>query len=108
MAEVRPAKAIAIMGCGKPVIYSGAGEGAEIVRSASAGLVVPPEDPTAMAAAIRRLVADPAEAARLGANGRRYVESHLAWPMLTDAWLAELRVVLGQDPSTVDAPHHAS
>jgi len=108
MAEVRPAKAFAIMGCGKPVIYSGAGEGAEIVRMAGAGLVVRPEDPAAMAAAIRRLVADPVEAAQLGANGRAYVESHLSWPALTDAWLAELRVALGQDPSTVDAPHHAS
>ncbi len=108
MAGVRPAKAIVIMGCGKPVIYSGAGEGAEIIRSARAGLVVPPEDPAAMATAIRRLVADPAEATRLGANGRRYVESHLAWQALTESWLAELRHVLGQDPSTVDAPHHTA
>ena len=108
MAEVRPAKALAVMGCGKPVIYSGAGEGAALVAAADAGIVVPPEDPAALAAAIRRLVADPAEAARLGANGRRYVESHLAWPALTAAWLAELRAVLGQDPSTVDASHRAS
>jgi colanic acid biosynthesis glycosyl transferase WcaI len=108
MSEVRPAKAVAIMGCGRPVIYSGAGEGAEIVRSAEAGLVLPPEDPAAMAAAVRRLVADPEEAARLGDNGRRYVESHLSWPVLTRAWLGDLERVLGQDPSTVDAPHHAS
>lgn len=108
MEGARPAKALAVMGCGKPVIYSGAGEGAALVRAAEAGLVAPPEDPRALAAAIRRLVQDPEEAARMGANGRRYVESHLSWPALTDAWLADLKRVLGQDPSTVDAPHHAS
>ena len=108
MEGARPAKALAVMGCGRPVIYSGAGEGAALVRAADAGLVVPPEDPRALAAAIRRLANDPVEAARLGANGRRYVEAHLAWPALTNAWLADLERVLGQDPSTVDAPHHAS
>lgn len=108
MEGARPAKALAVMGCGKPVIYSGAGEGAALVRAAEAGLVVPPEDPRALAAAIGRLAKDPDEAARMGASGRRYVESHLSWPALTDAWLAELGRVLGQDPSTVDAPHHAS
>jgi len=108
MEGARPAKALAVMGCGRPVIYSGAGEGAALVRTADAGLVVPPEDPRALAAAIRRLAKDPEEAARMGASGRRYVESHLSWPALTDAWLADLGRVLGQDPSTVDAPHHAS
>lgn len=107
MEGARPAKALAVMGCGKPVIYSGSGEGAELVREADAGVTVPPEDPQALAAAIRHLVDDPGEAARLGANGRRYVGSHLSWPALTEAWLAQLRVLLGHDPSTVDAPHHA-
>ena len=108
MAGARPAKALAVMGCGKPVIYAGAGEGAELVRAADAGLTVPPEDPGALAAAIRRLADDPLEAARLGANGRRHVESHLSWPALTESWLEQLGRALGQDPSTVDAPHHAS
>lgn len=108
MEGARPAKALAVMGCGKPVIYSGAGEGAALVRAADAGITVPPENPAALAAAIRRLADDPAEAARLGANGRRYVESHLSWPALTDAWLTQLGGLLGQDPSTVDAPHHGS
>lgn len=108
MEGARPAKALAVMGCAKPVLYSGAGEGAALVRAADAGITVPPEDPAALASAIRRLVDDPAEASRLGANGRRYVESHLSWPALTHAWLEQLAALLGQDGSTVDAPHHAS
>ena len=108
MEGARPAKMLAVMGCATPVIYAGSGEGAELLHAAEAGVIVPPENPHALAAAIRGLVDDPAEASRLGANGRRYVESHLSWPALTADWLGQLRWVLGQDPSTVDAPHHAS
>lgn len=95
MDAVRPAKALAAMSCAKPVIYAGAGEGADLVREADAGIVTPPEDASALAGAIRRLVADPHEAVRLGANGRKYVESHLSWAALTSAWLRQLRGVLG-------------
>ena len=108
MEGARPAKALAVMGCARPVIYSGAGEGAALVREADAGIVVAPEDPEALAAAIRLLTNDPAEATRLGANGRRFVETHLTWAALTASWLAELDDLLGQDRSTVDAPHHGS
>jgi glycosyltransferase involved in cell wall biosynthesis len=38
------------------------------------GIYVPPRDPRALRAAIERLVADPAEAERMGRAGRRLVE----------------------------------
>jgi len=88
--STRPAKVIATMACGKAVIYSGAGEGARLVEKARAGLVVPPQDPHALAAAIRRLIADPDLAAQLGQNGRRYVEAHLTWSALVENWLAQI------------------
>ncbi|MGH2603006.1 MAG: glycosyltransferase family 4 protein, partial [Dehalococcoidia bacterium] len=62
----RPAKTLAVMACGRPVLYSGSGEGAELVRSADAGIVTPPEDAPALAAAIRRVVNDRPLADRLG------------------------------------------
>lgn len=86
----RPSKIFPIMACGKPVIYSGRGEGATIVKQAQAGLVVPPEDPVALAGAIRYLLDNPVEARRLGANGRRYVEDNLSWTTLVGRWLGEL------------------
>jgi colanic acid biosynthesis glycosyl transferase WcaI len=107
MEGARPAKALATMAAGRPILYAGRGEGADLVRSAEAGIAVPPEDPEALGAAIRALAADPAEAARLGANGRRYIEQNLSWPALTAAWLRELATVLEWDLSTVDRPHHA-
>jgi len=86
----RPVKALVAMAAGKPVIYSGAGEGARIITDAKAGLVTPPEDGAALAAAIRRLWEHPAEAREMGANGRAYIERHLSWQTLVREWLADL------------------
>jgi colanic acid biosynthesis glycosyl transferase WcaI len=94
MEGARPAKILAIMACGRPVLYVGAGEGAELVRVADAGIVVAPEDPAALAHAARAIVADPDRAAAMGRNGRRYVEKHLSWRMLVTAWLDQLDAVL--------------
>jgi glycosyltransferase involved in cell wall biosynthesis len=49
----------------------------DIVRDGETGILVPPGDARALRQAIIRLHEDPAEAARLGANGRRVVEEGL-------------------------------
>lgn len=92
----RPARILATMACGKPVIYSGAGEGARMVDAAEAGIVVPPQDPDALAGAVAAVVDDPERAAVLGANGRRYVETELSWDRLVGAWLDQLTERLPQ------------
>lgn len=99
MQDARPAKLLAIMACARPVLYSGSGEGAELVRAAHAGIVVPPEDPGALADAARTIVADPERARAMGASGRRYVEEHLAWPSLVDDWLRQILEVEQRRPS---------
>jgi glycosyltransferase involved in cell wall biosynthesis len=43
------------------------------------GLLVPPDDPGALALAIGRLLDDPALRARLGAAGRQRVMSRFTW-----------------------------
>jgi glycosyltransferase involved in cell wall biosynthesis len=58
------------MALGRPVIASAAGGNADLVRHEIDGLLVPPLEPAAWAAAIERLLADPALAARLGEAGR--------------------------------------
>jgi glycosyltransferase involved in cell wall biosynthesis len=57
---------------------------AALVRSAGCGLLVPPADATAHAAALRRLLEDPEEAARLGAAGRRAYLEGLAFERQAD------------------------
>ena len=46
------------MACGKPVVATTAGGIPEVVVDGETGLLVPPRDPRAMAAAIVRLLAD--------------------------------------------------
>lgn len=86
----RPAKTLAIMACAKPVVFSGEGEGASLVRRARAGLVVSPENPKAMAVAIKRLTEDCSLREELGRNGRKYVCANFKWSDLISEWLDQL------------------
>ncbi len=74
--------ALEAMDAGLPVVASSVGGLPELVQDQVTGLLVPPGDETALAAAIARLVARPDERGRFGAEGRRRVESHFrAAPM---------------------------
>jgi glycosyltransferase involved in cell wall biosynthesis len=87
----RPSKILPAMASGKPVVYSGAGEGARLIQRAGAGVVVRPEDPVALAEAIARLAADPDLAADLGGRGRCLVLAELSWSALVGRWIADLK-----------------
>jgi glycosyltransferase involved in cell wall biosynthesis len=92
---VSPNKLYEYMAAGRPVLF--AAEAAnQPVRDADCGQTVPPEDPRALANAIRILAARPAaERARLGANARACVERHHAYGRLAGE-LAE--ILLGDGP----------
>jgi glycosyltransferase involved in cell wall biosynthesis len=68
-----PSKLFEYMACKKPVVYGGRGAGADLVQEANGGIVVAPESPEELAAAIRRLAEDPELARTLAANGYRHV-----------------------------------
>jgi glycosyltransferase involved in cell wall biosynthesis len=85
-----PTKLLEYMAAGKPVVAAAAGEVARMIDEAEAGITCAPEDPAAMAAAIRTLLSDPPRARAMGANGRRYVEQHLS----RDAFVDKLETVL--------------
>lgn len=57
-----------------PVVTTDVGGTTELVKDGENGLVVPPRDPAALAAAIRRIVADPVLAEKFSAAGRATVE----------------------------------
>jgi glycosyltransferase involved in cell wall biosynthesis len=64
------------MAAGRPVVSCDVGTGVAWVNQHEVtGLVVPPRDPPALAAALNRVLADPALGARLGAAGRARVLS---------------------------------
>ena len=69
--------------CGLPVIASRSGGIPEAVREGETGLLVDPEDPSAVAAAAVRLLEDEALRRRLGAAGREAVERYYNWDRVT-------------------------
>jgi glycosyltransferase involved in cell wall biosynthesis len=89
---VSPNKLYDYMAAGRPVLFA-ADAANQPVREADCGRTVPPEDPQALADAIRSLAAAPSdERERLGANARAYVAEHHDYTRLA-ARLAE--VLLG-------------
>jgi glycosyltransferase involved in cell wall biosynthesis len=72
-----PNKTFDYMGAGKPIIAAvPPGELSRLVERAGCGIAIRPEDPRAMADAVRTLAADRALAARLGAAGAGFVCTH--------------------------------
>jgi glycosyltransferase involved in cell wall biosynthesis len=66
---------IEAMACGKPVISTELGTGTSWVnRDGETGFVVPPRNPSALAAAIRRIVQDDDLRRRLGDNARSWIQ----------------------------------
>lgn len=72
-----PSKLTDFMAIGRPVLLAAAGESARFVDSAGAGLVVPPENPSALADAVRWLREHPDEAGEMGRRGRAFARKHL-------------------------------
>jgi len=67
---------------GRPVVASDVGGLGESVRDRETGLLVPPAQPIALAAAINELLADRARSEAMGAAGRRQVEQEFAWDQI--------------------------
>jgi glycosyltransferase involved in cell wall biosynthesis len=68
------------MACGLPVVAHAAGALPEVVGSdGTAGVLVPPRNPRALARAIADVLAEPGRAERMGAAGRARVERVFQW-----------------------------
>ncbi len=89
-----PSKIQSYMACGRPILAALEGEGARIVEEARAGIVVPAEDPSALAEAVQKLSQMlPSEREAMGLNGRRYFLQEFDRDTLVarlDAWMKEL------------------
>jgi colanic acid biosynthesis glycosyl transferase WcaI len=71
-----PSKLYDAMAVGRPVIAALGGEAASIVRETQCGMVIAPEDGSALAAATRRLRDRPDLVEVLGSAGRRAAQEH--------------------------------
>lgn len=72
-----PSKTQAYLAAGRPIIAALSGPSAAMVLQAGAGLVVPPDDPDALAAAVDELArASSDRLSEMGNRGRAYAERH--------------------------------
>jgi glycosyltransferase involved in cell wall biosynthesis len=87
--------AIEAMACGVPVVATTGGALPEVVGTdGETGLLVAPDDPEALASGMRRVLDDPALAARLGAGGRRRVLGRYTWAATAKGTAEQYHLVL--------------
>jgi spore coat protein SA len=82
------------MAAGLPVVATAVGGIPEIVVDGVTGLLVPPDDSAALAAAIGRLLEDPRLASRLGAAGRTRAVERYSWDVVAAETLAHYQRLL--------------
>jgi colanic acid biosynthesis glycosyl transferase WcaI len=75
-----PSKLTSYFAAGRPVVAAASPESetAREIEAAGTGLIVPPDDPAALAAAISGLAGDPAAVRSAAARATSYAETHLA------------------------------
>jgi starch synthase len=81
------------MACSTAVVASRVGGIPEVVADGETGLLVPPEDPAALATALNTLLRDPGRAAAMGRAGRERAVDEFSWDAVavqTAALYAEL------------------
>jgi glycosyltransferase involved in cell wall biosynthesis len=84
------------MACAKPIVATTAGGMPEVVVDGRTGILVPPRDHDAMAAAIVRLLTDVEERRALGAAGEARVREHFSAERMVQDTLAVYRRVAMQ------------
>jgi glycosyltransferase involved in cell wall biosynthesis len=94
-ARVIPNKAFQALACGVPLVTADTPAARELLHDGDDALLVPPGDPAALAAAVRRLAADPGLARRLGAAGRATYEAQASERVLGERWRGLLERLVG-------------
>lgn len=82
LTEGSPLIVLEAMAAGVPVVASAVGGIPDQVRHGEEGVLVPPDDPDALAGALGALLGDPAHAHRLGEAGRRRTENEFSHEVL--------------------------
>jgi glycosyltransferase involved in cell wall biosynthesis len=99
--EGLPVSLLEAAACGRPLVATDAPGCREIVLEDNTGLLVPIEDPTALAQAIMRLAESPELRARYGKSARRLVVDKLSARIIGNS-IVELYDALTLQPSGID------
>jgi glycosyltransferase involved in cell wall biosynthesis len=84
--RVIPNKAFQALASGTPLVTADTPAARELLADGESALLVPPGDPVALAAALRRLATDRQLALRLSAGGRAVYETHASEDVLGARW----------------------
>jgi glycosyltransferase involved in cell wall biosynthesis len=85
--EGLPISLLQAFSLGLPAIVTGVGGMAEVVRLAQGGIIVPPDNPSEMAAAILRLANNKAERAQFSFHAEEAFRSRFALKTMADAYM---------------------
>ncbi|TAM74937.1 glycosyltransferase WbuB [bacterium] len=91
-----PTKLFDALSVGCPVLVSAGGEARRFVERSGGGWSVSPEEPQALAAALRAIVDAPAERAKRAAVGRSYVEERYARARSAASIVARIEELVGR------------
>jgi glycosyltransferase involved in cell wall biosynthesis len=84
--RVIPNKAFQALACGTPLITAHTSAARELVEDGQSALLVPPGDPAALAAAVRRLAGDAVLAKNIGAGGLATYRARASEQVLGERW----------------------
>jgi glycosyltransferase involved in cell wall biosynthesis len=99
--EGMPNVVMEALAAGVPVVATRVGGVAELVEADRSGFLVPARDPEALAAAMRKLMALPAEQRReMGARGRDHIAAHYSLEAMAERWIALYRELLSRRGSS--------
>ena len=76
------------MASGLPVVATRTGGNPELVEDGRNGYLVPVADPAALADTLAKMIADPSETRRMGAEGRRFVDETFNWDRTVEQYLS--------------------
>lgn len=93
--RVIPSKMFEAMAMARPIIMAVDGQARRILEGSGGGLFVEPENPEALAAAVRKLAQDPGERAAMGARGKTFVRANYDRAVLAQRYLGIIEVLLG-------------
>ena len=97
--EGLPIALLEAMACGLACVASRLPGATDVmVQDGTNGLLVPPQEPAALATALATMIANPGRATEIGAAARRTVEDRYTMERVADMWLDTYDQVLGRRP----------
>jgi glycosyltransferase involved in cell wall biosynthesis len=94
--RVIPNKAFQALACGTPLVTADTPAARELLRDDESALLVPPGDPEALAAAVRRLAGEPELAQSIGARGLLAYQEHASEQVLGERWRGLVEQLVGR------------